>query len=249
MALLVALSACSGNVKEELGLKREGPDEFAVERKPKLEVPPSFKLRPPAPGEEPLNVTSPRDSARNALIGEQPKPSESIPALEGVPSTDPLAGLTDATIGANTGLTSDTAPADATPTDTTPSDTTATDGASADKPATEANPAVTDAPKQPEPVVEKSEGENILLKNAGTESKDDNIRSTLKQEYKEEQDQGVLGTLETMSNNNFDKTVVDPKGEKERIDANKKENKPITEGETPAKSINHDKSFFEKIFN
>ena len=64
---LLFLSACGGDVKGDLGLRKDGPDEFAVERKPKLEVPPSFKIRPPVEGAEPLNVTSPQKEAKEAL--------------------------------------------------------------------------------------------------------------------------------------------------------------------------------------
>ena len=216
---LLVLSACGGNVKENLGLTREGPDEFAVERKPKLEVPPSFKLRPPTPGEDPLNVSTPRDDARKALIGEQP--AETKPETTAEPASD--------------AATTETKPLEIVPPATTePADTGSNNAATSN---------IMDlAP-------ERTEGENLFLKNAISDSKDDNIRSILKQEYKQEQDQGVLGSLENLSNDNFDKTVVDPAAEKERIQTNKKENKPITEGETPAKSINHDKSVIEKIFN
>lgn len=240
-ALMAAsLSACAGDVKENLGLRMDGPDEFAVERKPKLEVPPSFKLRPPTPGEDPLNNNSPRDAARDALLGTTEKPKTADASGEALPNTDPLAGLTDDFKLSN------------------PADDAAAKPAEdkievpAENPAevkTESTPEAKAAEPAPVAAAEKSEGENALLKSAGATDGDPAIRAKLKEEYREEQDVGVVGTLEKISNDNFDKTVVDPAAEKERIVTNKKENKPITEGETPAKSINDDKSVLEKIFN
>ena len=168
---LVMLSACSGDVKGELGLRRQGPDEFAVEKRPKLEVPPQFKLRPPNPGEQPLNVEDPKDLARKSLI--------------------------DA-------------------------------------------PIVTGA---------KSESEENLLGKLGAEKANPNIRDVIKTEYDERQDPSVLDKIRQISDDNIEKTVVDAKKEKERIEENKKKNKPITEGETPAKSINDGKPILDKIFN
>ena len=43
------LSACS-NFREDLGLGRAAPDEFAVADRPPLALPPDFGLRPPKPG-------------------------------------------------------------------------------------------------------------------------------------------------------------------------------------------------------
>ena len=45
----VALAACSG-LREDLGLGRSAPDEFAVVDRPPLSMPPDFGLRPPVPG-------------------------------------------------------------------------------------------------------------------------------------------------------------------------------------------------------
>lgn len=63
------LSACAGDVKENLGLKKPMPDEFAVEKKPRLEVPPRFKIRPPRPGEKPINAPEVREVVRSQIIG------------------------------------------------------------------------------------------------------------------------------------------------------------------------------------
>ncbi len=66
----ILLGACQGNdTKEMLGMKIDAPDEFAVERKPKLEVPPSFKLRPPTPGEESNAMPDTRDVVKEQITG------------------------------------------------------------------------------------------------------------------------------------------------------------------------------------
>ena len=173
---LLFLAACGGDVKGDLGLRKEGPDEFAVERKPKLEVPPSFKLRAPNPGEAPLNTENTSDTARSALLNS--------------------------------------------------AEQTSTD-----------------------PTTEKSEAESLLLNKLGAAEANPDIKEQLKQEYTSEDDKGVIDKLQSLSDDNMEKTLVDPEKEKERIVNNQKEGKPITEGETPAKSINHDKSVIDKILN
>lgn len=67
-ALPVALGACEG-VKQELGLAKQPPDEFAVvASKAPLVVPPDFTLRPPRPGAPRPQEQQPAESARSALI-------------------------------------------------------------------------------------------------------------------------------------------------------------------------------------
>jgi hypothetical protein len=46
---VLCLSAC-GELREDLGLGRNPPDEFAVVERPPLSMPPDFGLRPPRPG-------------------------------------------------------------------------------------------------------------------------------------------------------------------------------------------------------
>ncbi len=46
---LLSLSAC-GSLRQDLGLGRSPPDEFAVVDHPPLSIPPDFSLRPPRPG-------------------------------------------------------------------------------------------------------------------------------------------------------------------------------------------------------
>ena len=64
------LTACSGNVKQALGLKREGPDAFKVVSHPPLDMPPEFNLVPPQPGAaRPQRVVA-TDKAAQAVYGD-----------------------------------------------------------------------------------------------------------------------------------------------------------------------------------
>ncbi len=66
-ASLAALAACS-SLREEAGLTKQSPDEFAVTTKAPLIIPPNFNLRPPSPGAAPLNQTDPTSSAEMAMF-------------------------------------------------------------------------------------------------------------------------------------------------------------------------------------
>lgn len=64
-----ALGACS-NAKEQLGLERKSPDEFAVVKRAPLEMPPGFNLRPPSPGAPRPQEKSSDMQAKAAILGE-----------------------------------------------------------------------------------------------------------------------------------------------------------------------------------
>ena len=66
-ASLAVLAACS-SLREEAGLTKQSPDEFAVTTKAPLIIPPDFNLRPPSPGAAPLNQTDPTSSAEVAMF-------------------------------------------------------------------------------------------------------------------------------------------------------------------------------------
>jgi hypothetical protein len=66
-AAFAAISACS-TLRNEAGLTKQSPDEFAVTTKAPLIIPPDFNLRPPSPGAAPLNQTDPTSSAEIALF-------------------------------------------------------------------------------------------------------------------------------------------------------------------------------------
>jgi hypothetical protein len=55
---LILLSSC-GDFRRAIGMDRVGPDEFAVESRAPLTIPPEFDLRPPQPGApRPQDVTA-----------------------------------------------------------------------------------------------------------------------------------------------------------------------------------------------
>jgi hypothetical protein len=64
---LAALAGCQ-SLRDEAGLSKQAPDEFAVTTKAPLIIPPDFNLRPPAPGAAPLNQTDPTASAEVAMF-------------------------------------------------------------------------------------------------------------------------------------------------------------------------------------
>jgi hypothetical protein len=67
-AAALLLSAC-GEVREDLGLGRNPPDEFAVVEHPPLSMPPDFGLRPPRPGAVRPQAVDTDRQANAALFG------------------------------------------------------------------------------------------------------------------------------------------------------------------------------------
>ena len=66
-AAALALSACE-NVRSELGLTKQSPDEFRVVSRAPLSLPPEFTLRPPEPGTVRPQEGSPQDQAKRAVF-------------------------------------------------------------------------------------------------------------------------------------------------------------------------------------
>ena len=64
----LALAAC-GSIREDLGLGRSPPDEFAVLEHPPLSMPPDFGLRPPTPGAPRPQEIDPSAHANATLFG------------------------------------------------------------------------------------------------------------------------------------------------------------------------------------
>jgi|ERR1700720_4349972 hypothetical protein len=71
--LLVVASLCSTSLlagcgfRQLIGLDRTGPDEFAVESRAPLTIPPDFELRPPQPGASRPQEVSAAERARKAI--------------------------------------------------------------------------------------------------------------------------------------------------------------------------------------
>lgn len=84
---LSAMTACSGfsagKVREQLGVNREAPDEFAVVRNAPLEVPPPYavqNLPKPQRGAARPQENTPDEAARMTLLGKDPEQARAATA-------------------------------------------------------------------------------------------------------------------------------------------------------------------------
>ncbi len=68
LLLVMVASACSG-AKEQLGLERSSPDEFAVVKRAPLSMPPDYRLQKPRPGAPRPQEQSTADQAKEAMFG------------------------------------------------------------------------------------------------------------------------------------------------------------------------------------
>src|SRR5207248_7229544 len=66
LAGALVISGCS-DLKKAIGLERSTPDEFAVESRAPLTMPPDFNLRPPQPGAARPQEKSPGQQARQTI--------------------------------------------------------------------------------------------------------------------------------------------------------------------------------------
>jgi hypothetical protein len=73
IAAVLALSACS-DMKKELGIGRNSPDEFAVVKRAPLTLPPDYDLRPPAQGAAPPAADA-SNQAKTVLLGDATQPA------------------------------------------------------------------------------------------------------------------------------------------------------------------------------
>lgn len=77
-ALALSVSAC-GNFKEAIGATKQSPDEFAIQTRAPLAVPPNFDLKQPQPGAPRPQEADTSLRAQQALLGNAP----ARPASEG----------------------------------------------------------------------------------------------------------------------------------------------------------------------
>ncbi|MEE8202699.1 MAG: DUF3035 domain-containing protein [Alphaproteobacteria bacterium] len=68
LALALAVGACS-NIRDQLGLGKNPPDEFKVVTRAPLSLPPDFSLRPPAPGTKRPQEETAQERVKVALYG------------------------------------------------------------------------------------------------------------------------------------------------------------------------------------
>lgn len=97
------LGGCS-NWKQTLGIEPVSPDEFAVESRAPLTIPPDFNLRPPEPGAARPQETSMANKAQNAINNAGPgKPGDQASGTLHFPTTnlaDPNAQIADQSLSA-----------------------------------------------------------------------------------------------------------------------------------------------------
>lgn len=82
--MAIALAGCGGDVRRSLGLTKQSPDEFRVVSRAPLSVPPSFSLRPPAPGAQRPQEASPEQRARQAVFRVEEREQTAALPEEGV---------------------------------------------------------------------------------------------------------------------------------------------------------------------
>ncbi len=76
-AAILALSACS-DVKQEMGVGRNSPDEFTVVQRAPLTLPPEYTLRPPIDPSAAQPAEAAAAQAKTALMGK-----DAVPAVAG----------------------------------------------------------------------------------------------------------------------------------------------------------------------
>ncbi len=84
LGLALGLTACSG-VKEQLGLGKQAPDEFRVQDRAPLSMPPDFNLRPPREGMPRPQEGTPQQQARSAVFRIE---EAGVPTLSGAVGRD-----------------------------------------------------------------------------------------------------------------------------------------------------------------
>ncbi len=66
--LVLSLAACEG-IRDQLGYKKQSPDEFKVVSRAPLTLPPKFNLRPPEPGAPRPQVGTAAEQGERAITG------------------------------------------------------------------------------------------------------------------------------------------------------------------------------------
>ena len=79
---VLPLVACSG-AREQLGIDRKAPDEFAVIKRAPLALPPDYRLRPPEPGAPRPQEQATSQQARQAVFGSTGSPQKQVTDAEG----------------------------------------------------------------------------------------------------------------------------------------------------------------------
>ena len=76
-ALPLLLAACD-SMRQDLGLGRNPPDEFAVVEHPPLSMPPEYSIKPPRPGAPRPQGVDPTQQASDSLFNGNPGSTQSV---------------------------------------------------------------------------------------------------------------------------------------------------------------------------
>jgi hypothetical protein len=102
-AAATGLTGCD-SFKKAIGMEKTSPDEFAVESRAPLTIPPDFDLRPPQPGAGRPQEVSPSDKAQtvlnNATPGEPGKQAPGTLHYAGGNQIDPNSQIPDQSLSA-----------------------------------------------------------------------------------------------------------------------------------------------------
>jgi hypothetical protein len=113
LASALLLSGCGGgNWKQAIGIEPTSPDEFAIESRAPLTLPPDFNLRPPQPGAQRPQETSAANKAQGVIDNAGPgAPGQQASGALHYPGpnlADPNAQIADQSLAAKLLKTSDT---------------------------------------------------------------------------------------------------------------------------------------------
>ena len=105
LAAMSLLAACGGgNWKQAIGIEPTSPDEFAVESRAPLTIPPDFDLRPPAPGtprpQEISSASKAQGVVDNAGPGTPGNQASGTLHYQGTNLADPNAQIADQSLAA-----------------------------------------------------------------------------------------------------------------------------------------------------
>ena len=216
--LPLALAACEG-VKQELGMTKQAPDEFAVvASKAPLVVPPEFTLRPPRPGAPRPQEPQPAETARNALVASaQPdargrtltaRPGGAPASQQFAPPSQQFAAVAPAT-----------------------------------------GPVVFGAPPRSAAPAGPSRGEQALLSQAGTDAANPSIREIVNRESAllADADRSFADKLIFWQEPTQPGVVIDAESEARRLRENAAVGRTPAEGETPI-VVRRKRGWLEGIF-
>ncbi len=232
VALIGLTASGCGGLKDDLGLAKKAPDEFAVVRNAPLSLPPNFNLRPPKPGEVGDGRLEQRDQARALLVSGSP-------------------GATRAQTAAATALTTASAPVQPASYSFVAGRVAEPLGAIDDHRLIAAAPSPsgtlvasnTTAPLPSDP------GERALLGRLNATNTDPNIRRRVDEEARvlAADDRNIVERMMFWRTLNPPGVIVDADAEARRINENQALGQSVTQGETPEIRVERLSSGFSGI--